>query len=119
MMVVITVNSNNPRPRFYGKELRKVKGPLLLALKKAYKTIRKTGRKERRAANNISHKISRTVVDEALANDSLIILGKLKGIRKSGKGRGFNRKLNNGFPYYRLSQFIEYKVKWFRIKLLE
>jgi len=28
----------------------------------------------------------------------MIILGKLKGIRKNGKGRKFNRKLNNPIP---------------------
>jgi IS605 OrfB family transposase len=48
----------------------------------------------------------------------MIILGKLKGIRKNGKGRKFNRKLNNGFPYHRLSQFIEYKAKWVGVKVI-
>ena len=65
------------------------------------------------------HKISRAIVDEALENDSMIILGKLRGIRKNGKGRKFNRKLNNGFPFYRLSQFIEYKAKWTGIKVIK
>jgi len=122
--IATTVNSNNPKPKFYGKELRQVKGHYFylrrsLTLKKAYKTIKKIGNKERQVVNDILHKISRAIVNEALEKDSMIVLGKLKGIRKNGKGRKFNRKLNNGFPYYRLSQFIEYKAKWVGIKVVE
>jgi len=122
--IATTVNSNNLRPKFYGKELRRVKGHYFylrrsLALKKAYKTIKKIGNKERRVTNDILHKISRAIVNEALENDSTIVLGSLEGIRKNGKGRRFNRKLNNGFPYYRLSQFIEYKAKWLGIKVIK
>jgi putative transposase len=122
--IATTVNSNNPKPKFYGKGLRRVKGHYFylrrsLALKKAYRAIKKIGHKERRVVNDILHKISRAIVNEALENDSMIVLGKLKGIRKNGKGRKFNRKLNNGFPYYRLSQFIEYKAKWLGIKVIK
>ncbi len=121
--VATTVNSNNPKPRFYGKELRCVKGHYFylrrsLALKKAYKTIKKIGHRERRITNDILHKISKTIVNEALENDSMIVLGKLKGIRRSKKGKRSNRKLNNGFPYYRLTQFIEYKARWLGIKVV-
>jgi len=122
--IATTVNSNNPRPKFYGRELRQIKGHYFylrrsLALKKAYKTIKKIGNKERRVTNDILHKISRAIVNEALENDSMIVLGNLKGIRKNGKVKRFNRKLNNGFPYYKLSQFIEYKAKWLGIKVIK
>jgi putative transposase len=122
--VAVTVNSNNPKPKFYGKELRHVKGHYFylrrsLALKKAYRTIKKIGDKERRVTNDILHKISRAIVNEALENNAMIVLGKLKGIRKNGKGRRFNRKLNNGFPYYKLSRFIEYKAEWLGIKVVK
>jgi putative transposase len=122
--IATTVNSNNLRPKFYGKELRKVKGHYFhlrrsLTLKKAYKTIEKIGNKEQRVVNDILHKISRVIVREALENDSMIVIGNLKGIRKNGKGRRFNRKLNNGFPYHRLSRFIEYKAKWHGIKIIK
>jgi putative transposase len=122
--IATTVNSNNPKPKFYGKELRQVKGHYFylrrsLALKKAYRAIKKIGHKERRVVNDTLHKISRAIVNEALENDSMIVLGKLRGIRKNGEGRKFNRKLNNGFPFYRLSQFIEYKAKWLGIKVIE
>ncbi|MBS7613309.1 hypothetical protein KEJ48_03560 [Candidatus Bathyarchaeota archaeon] len=84
--IATTVNSNNPKLKFYGKDLRRVKGHYFwlrrtLALKKAYKTIRKIGHKERRVVNDILHKISRAIVDEAYTNDSMIVLGNLKGIR--------------------------------------
>ncbi len=69
--------------------------------------------------DDILHKISRKIVNEALENDSIIVLGNLKGMRRNDKGRRFNGKLNNGFPYYRLSQFIEYKAKWLRIKIIK
>mgnify|MGYP001109026724 CR=1 FL=1 len=63
----------------------------------------------------IYYKISRTIVNEALKSDAMIVLGKLKGIKENGegieRGRRFNRKLNNGFPYYKLSRFIEYKAR--------
>jgi len=122
--IATTVNSNNPKPKFYGKELRCIKGHYFylrrsLALKKAYRAIKRLRHKERRVVNDILHKISRAIVNEALENDSMIVLGKLRGIRKKGKGRKFNRKLNNGFPYYRLSQFIEYKAKWLGIKVVK
>jgi len=87
--------------------------------KKSYKAIKKIGCKERRIINDILHKISRTIVSEALENDSMIVLGDLKGIRRNGRGRAFNRKLNNGFPYHRLSQFIEYKARWHGIKVVK
>ncbi|MEM1995392.1 MAG: transposase [Nitrososphaerales archaeon] len=121
--IATTVNSNNLKPKFYGRELRRVKGHYFwlrrtLALKKAYKTIKKIGHRERRVVNGILHKISRAIVNEALLNDSMIILGDLKGIRRNGKGRAFKRKLNNGFPYHRVSQFIEYKARWHGIKVI-
>jgi len=122
--IATTVNSTNPKPKFYGKELRKVKGHYFylrrsLALKKAYRTIKKIGHKERRVVNDILHKISRAIVNEALENNSMIVLGNLKGIRRNGKSRRFNRKLNNGFPYYKLSQFIEYKARWLGIRVIK
>jgi putative transposase len=122
--IATTVNSNNPKPKFYGKELRRIKGHYFylrrtLALKKVYRAIKKIGHKERRVVNDILHKISRTIVNEALQNGSMIVLGELKAIRKNGKGRRFNRKLNSGFPYHRLTRFIEYKARWLGIKLIK
>ncbi|MFY9868266.1 MAG: IS200/IS605 family accessory protein TnpB-related protein, partial [Candidatus Nitrosopolaris sp.] len=53
----------------------------------------------RRIANDIIHKITREIVNRAIETDSLIVLGKLKGLRNQEKkkvrrrGRKFNRKL--------------------------
>lgn len=100
--IATTVNSNNPKPKLYGVDLRKIKGYYFwlrrtLGLKKAYKAIKKIGSKEKRKVNDVLHKISRAIVNEALANDSMIVLGNLKRIRRNGKGKAFKRKLNNGF----------------------
>ncbi|MEM4218360.1 MAG: hypothetical protein QXZ09_10110 [Candidatus Methanomethylicaceae archaeon] len=47
--------------------------------------------------NGIIHKQS--IVNEALGNDSMIVLGNLMGISVNGKSRGFNKKFNkNGIP---------------------
>ena len=122
--IATTVNSNNPKPKFYGKELKRVKGHYFylrrsLTLKRAYKTIKKIGHKEKQITNDILHKISKAIVNEALENDSMIVLGNLKGIRQNDKSRRFNRRLHNGFPYHRLSQFIEYKARWLGIKVIK
>ncbi|MBO3833425.1 MAG: IS200/IS605 family accessory protein TnpB-related protein, partial [Candidatus Brockarchaeota archaeon] len=122
--IATSVNSNNPKPHFYGKELRRVKGHYFwlrrtLALKKAHKAIKKIRNKKGRVVNDILHKICRAVVNETLANNSMIVLGNLKGIRWNGRGKRFNRKLNNGFPYHRLSFYIEYKAKWHGIKVIK
>ncbi|MEM3660216.1 MAG: transposase [Thermoproteota archaeon] len=121
--IATTVNSSNPIPKFYGKELRRVKGHFFylrrnLALKKAYGAIKKIGDKEQRMVNDILHKISREIVDEALETDAMIAMGNLKGIRENDKGKRFNRKLN-GFSYYKLGKLIEYKARWLGIKVVK
>ncbi|MGC8937331.1 MAG: IS200/IS605 family accessory protein TnpB-related protein, partial [Candidatus Methanomethylicaceae archaeon] len=65
--------------------------------------MKKVGHKERRITDDILHKISRAIVNEALESSSIIVLGNLRGIRRKDKGRRLNRKLNNGFPYCKLS----------------
>ncbi|MEM3467012.1 MAG: transposase [Thermoproteota archaeon] len=121
--IATTVNSSNSVPKFYGKELRSVKGHFFylrrsLALKKAYDAIKKIGDRERRVVNDILHKVSREIVNEALETNAMIAIGNLKGIKERDRGRRFNRKLN-GFPYHRLSEFIEYKARWHGIKVIK
>jgi putative transposase len=98
-----TVNSNNPKPKFYGKQLRRVKGHYFylrrsLALKKAYRALKRLGHKERRVVNDILHKTSRAIVNEALENDSMIVLGKLKGIRKERQRKKIQQKTKQRIP---------------------
>jgi len=121
--IATTVNSNDPKPKFYGKNLRGVRGHYFhlrrkLGEKKALKTIKKIGNHEQRIVNYELHKISKAIVQEALENNSTIVLGELKGIRRNGGGRRFNRKLNS-FPYHKLASFIEYKAQWQGIPVLK
>ena len=58
----------------------------------AYRALKRLGHKERQVVNGILHKTSRTIANEALKNNSMIVPGKLRGIRRNSKGRKFNRK---------------------------
>ncbi|MHA1836246.1 MAG: RNA-guided endonuclease InsQ/TnpB family protein [Candidatus Odinarchaeia archaeon] len=121
--IATVVSTGGIRPKFYGKELRKVRGHYFylrrkLGSLKKFKVIKKIGRKERRIADDLLHKISREIVNRAKEENTVIVLGDLKGIRRQNKGRKFNRKLNS-FPYYRLSKFIEYKAAWEGIMVLK
>ena len=112
--IATVVSTADGKPRFYGKELRRIRGHYFhlrrkLGKLKKFKAIKKIGNKERRVVDDLLHKISREIVNRAKEENAVIVLGDLKGIRKQNRGRKFNRKLNT-FPYYRLSKFIEYKA---------
>lgn len=110
--------------KFYGKEIREIRGHYFhlrkrLGMKKANKTINKIADTEKRKVNDQLHKISRTIVNQAKADNSLIVLGDLKGIRNSGdKGRKFNRKLAT-MPFAKLSNYITYKANWAGIQVIK
>jgi len=121
--IATVVSTADKKPKFYGKELRKVRGHYFflrrkLGRLKKFKAIKKIGNKEKRVVDDLLHKISRKIVNRAKEENAVIVLGDLKGIRKQNKGRKFNRKLNS-FPYYRLSQFIEYKAAWEGIAVIK
>jgi putative transposase len=79
-------------------------------------------RSEKRIANDIIHKITREIINRAIETDSLIVLGKLKGLRnqdkEKGRGRKFNRKLS-GFPYFKFIEYLTYKAALAGIKVFE
>ena len=121
--MAVTVNSCDLKPRFYGKELRKVRGHFYnlrktLQKKGTYGTIKKLGNHERRITDSILHTISKKIVEEADRNNSVIVLGDLKGIRANRKGRSFNRRLS-GFPFYRFTQLTTYKAAWRGIQVIK
>jgi len=96
-----------------------------LGLKKAIDAIKKIGDHEKRIVNNIIHKITREIVNRAIETGSLIVLGKLKGLRNQekkkgtrGRGRKFNRKLS-GFPYFKFTQYLTYKAALAGIKVIK
>jgi len=114
--IATSVELKTNRVEFYGKKVRGVRRHYAwlrkrLGNKKALKTIKKIGQKEQRIVNYHLHKISRDIVNRAKETNSAIVLGNLKGIRKSAKnkGRRFNRIVSN-MPYYKLTQYIEYKA---------
>jgi len=115
---------NNLKPKFYGRELRRIRGHYFYLRKKlAKKKIREyykwiSNDKEQRIVNDLLHKISRDIVNQAKETNSMIAFGKLKGIRNNNKGKKGNRKLNS-FPYYKLARYIKYKAEWEGIKVLE
>jgi putative transposase len=57
-----------------------------------------------------------------METSSLIVLGKLKGLRnqekKKGRGRKFNRKLS-GFPYFKFPEYLTYKAALAGIKVIK
>jgi len=116
------VNSKTSETHFYGKKLRAVRGHYFCLRRKLpnRRAVKKVGKHEKRIVNHELHKISKAIVQEAKRTNSAIILGKLKGIRENGNGKGrrFNRKLNN-FPYHKLSSYIEYKAGWLGIPILK
>jgi len=121
--IATIVSTADIKPKFYGKELRRFRGYYFylrrkLGKLKKFKAIKKIGNKEKRVVDDLLHKISREIVNRAKRENAVIVLGDLKGIRKQNKGRKFNRKLNS-FPYYRLSQFIEYKAAWEGITVIK
>lgn len=118
-----TLNSADTHPRFYGEELRENQAHYYklrreLQKKGAYGTIKKVADHERRATDAILHKVSRRIVQEADRRNSVIVTGKLTGIRADRRERSWNRHLSN-FPLYRLHQFIKYKAEWLGIKVIQ
>lgn len=109
--------------RFYGREIRGIRRHYSwlrkrLGERKLLKKIKELGQVEQRKVNDVLHKISREIVDKAKETDSAIVLGELKGIRKSAKGKRFNRIISN-MPYYKLTKYIEYKANWEGIKVIK
>ena len=111
------------RPIFYGKEIRGVRRHYnwlrkRLGNKKLLKIIKQIEHKEQNCVNNILHEISKNIVSLAYQHDSLILVGDLKGIRNSAKGKRLNRIVHS-MPYNRLTSMIEYKANWFGIAVVK
>jgi putative transposase len=120
--IAVTVNSKTKKAHFHGKKLRAIRGHYFYLRRNLpnRKAVKKVGTHERRMVNYELHKISKDIVQEAYKTNSIIAIGRLKGIRKNGNGKGrkFNRKLNS-FPYHKLSSYIEYKAGWLGVPVLK
>jgi putative transposase len=110
------------RLQFLGKEVRAIRRHYAwvrkrLGERKLLGTIKKIGHTEKRKVNDACHKISRQIVNEAKETGSTIVLGDLRGIRQTAKGKRMNRIVSS-MPYYKLTQFIKYKAAWDGIPVL-
>jgi putative transposase len=122
-VIATAVLSVNQKPLFYGKEIRRIRRHFAwlrkrLQKRKLLKVIKRIGSKEKRRVNDLLHKISKPIVSLAYQHNALIVLGDLKGIRSSTKGKRFNRIVSN-MPYYKLTKYIEYKANWLGIKVIK
>jgi putative transposase len=113
-VIAAAVLSSVHKPIFLGREVRGIRRHHAwlrkrLQERKLFKKLKEMRGKERRRVELVLHEVSKYIVELAEKNDSVIVMGDLKGIRKSGKGKRFNRIINS-FPFNRLSFFIEYKA---------
>ena len=114
------------KTRFFGRNLNRIRGHYFwlrrkLGMKKALDTIKKIGNHEKRIVDDIIHKISREIVNNALETNAIIILGNIKYLRKRNQRRYRRRmaRLLSGFPYYKLTEYIKYKAALAGIKVIE
>ena len=94
------------RRRFYAKRKK-------LGKAKKLNAIRKIEDKEQRIMRDIDHKISRQIINFAVANHiGVIKLETLQNIRKhcTTRTRRKNNRSINSWSFYRLASFIEYKA---------
>lgn len=111
------------KPIFFGREIRGIRRHYdwlrkRLGEKKLLKKIKQIGHKEQRRVKQILHEISKAIVSLAYQHDSLILFGDLKGIRKSAKGRRFNRIVSN-MTFHKLTEYTIYKANWKGIKVVK
>lgn len=113
------VAMSNGTKRFYGNgrqnkfiRRRYAKKRKNLGKAKKLNAIRNLKNKEQRWMRDQDHKISRAIVNDAIAhNVGTIKLEALSGVRSATrKSRKNNRSLHS-WSFYRLAQFIEYKAK--------
>ena len=112
-------------PKFYGRSVRGIRRHYSwlrkrLQEKSLREVVRRVGNTEKRKVKDQLHKISRQIVDEARELKAVIVIGDLKDIRNSakGKGRRFNRIVGN-MPYFTLTQMIAYKAEWVGVPLVK
>ncbi|MEW6725683.1 MAG: transposase [Bacillota bacterium] len=88
----------------------------------AYRALKRLGDREHRWVTDVNHKISRSVVDFAIANGvTKIRMEDLAGVRwtkkQSKKQRKDHGRSLHCWPFYQLQQFIEYKATIAGIKV--
>lgn len=110
-------------PRFNGRQVRGIRRHYAwlrrrLGERKLLRVIRRLGNTEQRKVDDVLHKISKEIVQQAASLGAVIALGDLSGVRRTGrKGRRFNRIVNE-MPYGRLSRMIQYKAAWMGVPVM-
>lgn len=75
-------------------------------------------RKKKNKVSDFIHKTTKYIADYCLAeNISVVVVGELKGIRKEKNLGRMNQQLH-GFPYDKIIQKLEYKLKRYGIRLI-
>jgi len=120
---VLLQDRNVMKVRFFGKEIRGIRRHYSWLRKRLQekgltKVVKRIGQKENHCVNNILNRISKEIVSLADSANSYIVVGDLKGIRKSTKGRRFNRIVSN-MAYHKLTQMIKYKAEMLGISVIE
>lgn len=120
---VLLQDRNVMKAQFFGKEIRGIRRHYAWLRKRLQergltKVVKRIGRKEECCVNNILHNISKEIVSLADSANSCIVLGDLKGIGKSAKGKRFKRIVSN-MPFYKLTQMIQYKAQVLGIPVIQ
>jgi len=123
--IATVCNSANIKPIFYGRNIKGIRRHYLylrkrLGNKKLLDKIKQIKDKEKRVIEQELHKIANHIVTQSVKTKSVIVLGNLKGIRKSvkHKGKRLNRIVSN-MPYHKLTNFITYKALEHRIRVVK
>lgn len=79
--------------------------------RKEFREVKKVKRRESNIVRDLNHKMSRKVVNEAYASNSVLVLEDLTGIRKRAKvSKSFKSSLHS-WSYYQFQTFVGYKAK--------
>jgi putative transposase len=83
-----------------------------LQKKKAYRQLKQVKNRESRIVRDLNHKISRTIVQEAVKNNCGIKLEDLSGIRRKTRNiKDTTKRYSlNSWAFYQLKSFIKYKA---------
>lgn len=107
---------NGRMNKFFKRRFRALRKKLGQA--KKLSTIKKIHDKEQRWMKDQDHKISREIVNFAIANHvGAIRLEKLSGIRQTANTSRKNEKNLHTWSFYRLASYIEYKATLVGIKV--
>ena len=125
---VVWDGSSIRKPRFHAREVRGLRrhyGWLRRRLQELrnYRTLSRIHDSERRRVQDLLHKASRKIVNQAQRETAAIAIGDLKGLRQrvrrgaGAKGKRFARTVHS-MPYHQLTKFIRYKAAWAGIPVI-